>query len=50
MSWINEKINIPYIDGEYYSVTVEVGHKNKYPGDGGRAAALRAGLLAIGEY
>ena len=50
MSWINEKINIPYIDGEYYSVTVEVSHKNKYPGDGGRAAALRAGLLAIGEY
>ena len=50
MSWINEKINTPYSDGRYYSVTVEIGHTKSSPGDDGRAAALRAGLLAIGDH
>ena len=60
MSWQNKIPNLPYADGDYYSVVVEVEHDKGFhpaigtnnrslPGPIGRINALRQGLLAIGD-
>ena len=60
MSWQNKIPNLPYADGDYYSVVVEIQHDKGFhpaigtnnrslPGPIGRINALRQGLLAIGD-